>query len=107
MVIGSFEDCDYTEYVLKLQKGSTLLVYTDGLPEASDVNGKQLGIERVLELLNRNPDKTPKEVLDSMKKAVADYTKDREPFDDLTMLSLRYNGPAEEAEIVSADKQLK
>ena len=107
MVIGSFEDCDYTEYVLKLQKGSTLLVYTDGLPEASDVNGKQLGIERVLELLNRNPDKTPKEVLDSMKKAVADYTKDREPFDDLTMLCLRYNGPAEEAEIVSADKQLK
>jgi serine phosphatase RsbU (regulator of sigma subunit) len=98
LVIGSYEESLYPEYTLKLEKGSTLFVYTDGLPEASDVNGKQLGIERVLELLNRNPDKTPKEVLDSMKKAVADYTKDREPFDDLTMLCLRYNGPADEAD---------
>lgn len=98
LVIGSYEESLYPEYTLKLEKGSTLFVYTDGLPEASDVNGKQLGIERVLELLNRNPDKTPKEVLDSMKKAVADYTKDREPFDDLTMLCLRYNGPADVAD---------
>ena len=52
-VLGLYEDTDYPEHHLRLQPGETLLMYTDGITEASDQEQQLFGIERTVESLTR------------------------------------------------------
>lgn len=91
-VIGGMEGINYTEYEIKLEKGSMLFLYTDGVAEASDSDNELFGTERLLEALNSSFAENPYEVLESVDKAVNAFVKDAPQFDDLTMLCLKYNG---------------
>ena len=59
------------------------------LPEANNAKGKLFGTDRVLEVLNANPDASAEQLLDAMTKAVAKYVGKTEQFDDLTMMAVR------------------
>ena len=75
-----------------LHPGDTLYVYTDGVPDASNKAGEMFGRERMLEALNEEPDAAP-EILDrNVKAKLASFVKDAPQFDDITMLTFRYNG---------------
>ena len=75
-----------------LHPGDTLYVYTDGVPDASNKAGEMFGRERMLEALNEEPDAAP-EVLDGNVKAkLAAFVEDAPQFDDITMLTFKYNG---------------
>ena len=75
-----------------LYPGDTLYVYTDGVPDASNKAGEMFGRERMLEALNEEPDAAP-EVLDGNVKAkLAAFVEDAPQFDDITMLTFKYNG---------------
>ena len=92
LVIGAMEGVQYTGYELQLEAGDTLFVYTDGVPEATDQDNNMFGTERMLSALNAEPDASPQQLLTNVETAVADFVKDAEQFDDLTMLSLEYKG---------------
>ena len=92
------EGMQYKQYELQLQPGAKVFVYTDGVPEATDKNGEMFGVERAEEVLSKMSDATPKEILDGVQKAVDDFVKDAEQFDDLTMLCVEYKGPQTKAE---------
>jgi sigma-B regulation protein RsbU (phosphoserine phosphatase) len=91
-VIGGMSGIKYKEYDLTLEPGDRLFIYTDGVPEATDANKNMFGEENLLKALNRNPGGTPEDILENVIKAVNDFVKDAEQFDDLTMLCLEYNG---------------
>ena len=93
-VIGGMEEARYKEYELTLEPGASLFLYTDGVPEATDADGNRFGVDRLLEALNTNPDGTPEEMLKTVRTAVDRFVKEAEQFDDLTMLAVRYEGPA-------------
>ena len=95
IVLGSIPDTVYTEYEIKMEKGSVLFLYTDGLPEAKDPDGQMFGLDRVIKELNAQESSEPEDILHNMKDAVRAYEKGTEPFDDLTMMCPRYNGPAQ------------
>ena len=88
-VLGGMENQTYEEYTFILQKGCTLVVYTDGYPEAMDSKGKMYGKERLKEALNRMPDADPKMLSEHALKSVMNYVGEAEQFDDLTMLILK------------------
>ena len=92
-VIGAMEGLNYHSYEMRIEPGSTLFLYTDGLPEATDTEKCMFGTDRILEVLNINPDQNPEQILQTMTEAVNDFVKDAEQFDDLTMLCLHYKGP--------------
>ena len=94
-VVGSMAGVKYSDYELTLKPGSKLFVYTDGLPEATDANGEMFGTGRVLGALNADREAAPKQTLENVACAVNDFVKDAEQFDDLTMMCVIYNGPAE------------
>ena len=52
LALGCIDSVKYTEYELQLQPGSRLFVYTDGVPEASDVENNMFGKERMLSALD-------------------------------------------------------
>ena len=91
-VVGGMDDCAYGEYELKLEKGSKLFVYTDGVPEATDKENRLFGTERMLDALNEARDQSPEEILASVRSSVDGFVKDAEQFDDLTMLCIEYKG---------------
>lgn len=91
-VIGGMEDIRYHEYEFELKPGSRLFLHTDGLSEATDPEKEMFGTERILDVLNKEPNASPKKHLANMQGAVKDFIRDAERFDDLTMLCLEYRG---------------
>ncbi len=94
-VVGGMDGMKYTEYEIDLKPGSKLFLYTDGVPEAMDVDGKMFGIERMLDVINRYKDSDPEKILSSVRDAVDEYAGEADQFDDLTMLCFEYFGKAE------------
>ena len=92
-VLGGIDGSKYTEYEIRMEPGSALFLYTDGLPEAVDGENRMFGTDRIQETLNTDPDMSPEAALRAMEKAVDDHVQGTEPFDDLTMMCLTYRGP--------------
>ena len=92
MPVGFMDIITYQEYELDLKPGDKLFVYTDGVPEATAEDKEMFGTDRTLEVLNKNPDATPQQMLENVKEGVDAFVKDAEQFDDLTMLAIEYKG---------------
>ena len=93
LVLGGMEGIQYRQYELTLAPGSRLFVYTDGVPEATNAQTEMFGSERMLAALNQDTAVSPEETLRNLRRAVDDFVKDAEQFDDLTMLCMEYKGP--------------
>ncbi len=97
LVIGGMEGIRYREYEIRLEPGDKLFLYTDGVPEATDANEQMLGTERMIQALNADPDASPEQVLDNVRREVDAFVNGAEQFDDLTMLCIEYRGSQEPA----------
>ncbi|HAG12475.1 MAG TPA: hypothetical protein DCG49_01265 [Ruminococcus sp.] len=98
--VGGMEGIRYKEYTLQFTPGDRLFLYTDGVPEATNADNEMFGIENMLAALNQQPDAAPQELLSNVRDAVQEFVKEAEQFDDLTMMSLEYNGIRPDAETV-------
>ena len=92
-VVGYFADSVYKEYEIKLEKGSKLYLYTDGVPEARD-STQQFGMERTVATLNKYKDLPPQEIAQGVLKDLTEFIGHNDQFDDITMLCLEYRGPS-------------
>lgn len=93
MFVGGSEFAKYTLREFELKPGDSLLVYTDGVPEATNSALEMFGEERLLDALNRRAEADPEELIHYIDKTVNYFVGDAPQFDDLTMLSLKYYGP--------------
>lgn len=93
-VLAGMENLKYKDYEIQLEKGDSLFVYTDGVPEATNANNELFGTDRMLEALNSNPNVNCKEILTNVRKSVDEFVLEAPQFDDLTMLCLEYFGGA-------------
>lgn len=91
-VIGGMEGMQYREYKVHMEPGAKLFVYTDGVAEATNAEKELFGTERMLQALNEAAEGTPEVLLANVRRAVDDFVKEEEQFDDLTMLCLEYRG---------------
>ena len=97
-VLGGMEGMRYREYELQLEPGARIFVYTDGLTEATNAAAELFGTDRVVEALQGCDDGSPGDIISSVKQAVDRFVGAAPQFDDLTMLCLQYNGPAQPSE---------
>ncbi|WP_316608747.1 SpoIIE family protein phosphatase [uncultured Ruminococcus sp.] len=91
-VVGGMEGIRYKDYEFTLNKGDSLFLYTDGVPEATDAAQEQFGSDRMIEALNINAEAAPDEILSTVNNEVNHFVGDAVQFDDLTMLCLKYLG---------------
>ena len=89
LAIGIMEDIPYTEYEFTLEKGDTLFIYTDGVPEATDSNNELFGNERMLEALNSAPEIVPEVIVKTVKEKIDEFVGEAPQFDDITMLAIQ------------------
>ena len=90
LVLGGMSGAPYKEYEIMLKPGSKLFLYTDGVPEATNIQEELFGTDRMLDALNTVPDASPKDILQNVRTAVDCFVKDAEQFDDLTMVCVEY-----------------
>ncbi len=91
-VVGGMDGVKYKDYEIQMQPGDKLFVYTDGVPEATDMDQQLFGTERMIEALNTDAGASPEQILGNVRMAVDGFVKEAEQFDDLTMLCLEYKG---------------
>ncbi len=88
----SFAEC-LKETEFTLQDGDMFMLYTDGVTDTTDRDGRHFGIERleqILMTLTANGSKLAlKEATDRMKTALADFTNNRDFTDDVTFIIAR------------------
>lgn len=93
--VAAMEGMKFREHSFELHSGDSLYVYTDGVPEATNVYDELFGTDRMLAALNEKPDSSAKELLDRVKKRIDAFVGNASQFDDITMLCLNYFGEGE------------
>ncbi len=79
---------------MTLEKDDLLLLYTDGITEASpptksNQSRRLFGTSRLDQVLLDSPSATPDQIVNAIRAAVAAFTENAPPGDDQTLLALR------------------
>jgi sigma-B regulation protein RsbU (phosphoserine phosphatase) len=90
MILGIFETARYESASLTLTPGQSLVAYTDGIPEATNVTGEFFGEERLQALLNKHIGADAKTLIQTVQTQLYAFAGHSHPPDDVTLLVLRY-----------------
>ncbi len=86
--VGMLPNITYTSKQLTFAPGDLLFLFTDGVPEAHNPEGKLFTEKRMLELL-ANPTPTAETLLYRVEHELKDFMADSNLFDDITMMAIR------------------
>jgi serine phosphatase RsbU (regulator of sigma subunit) len=87
--LGMLPDSHFTAVTRTLEKGHSLLVFTDGLVEAHSPTGDVYGGQRLRELLRAQTGSSASELVRAVLDSTQAFGGHSEPHDDLTMLAAR------------------
>ena len=79
--LGMFFDIHYHQHFIRFEKGQVMVIYTDGITEATNEAGEEYGQERLAKRILEGIDLPAKRMIDFIRKGVADFT-DRKFLDD-------------------------
>ena len=88
--IGIFEDINYKSGTFQLFKNDSLVLYTDGITEAMNIDNNLYGDERLIKLLNNSKDHHPRVITKTIVDDVNIFVGAAEQSDDITILILTY-----------------
>jgi sigma-B regulation protein RsbU (phosphoserine phosphatase) len=87
-ILGVFENEHYSQKQAQLQPGESVVLYTDGVTEAMDAQGRPFRLEHLARILADNPKASPEEICGLVVQSVEDHRAHGQQ-DDVTMLVLR------------------
>jgi sigma-B regulation protein RsbU (phosphoserine phosphatase) len=91
IAVGLFENFNYEPEVIQLERGSRLILYTDGVTEAENITEAQYGEPRLLDFANQIDDKdSAKDIVDHLITDVKNFTGEATQNDDITILTISY-----------------
>jgi sigma-B regulation protein RsbU (phosphoserine phosphatase) len=90
--VSSLKHTNYRGGECVLGTGETLFLYTDGVIEATDLQGADFQQHRLLETLRGHPRASAASIVARLEEAVRTFTGGAPQHDDITMLALRFLG---------------
>ena len=91
MLLSIFEHIDYDEEEILFDKGSILVVFSDGITEAMNEKQEEYGDERLEKLIERNSTLTSQELVSKILSDVQNFALGVPQFDDITMMVIKRN----------------
>ena len=86
LALGIWKDFDFEDQEIKIEKGSNIFLYTDGVNEAENVAKEQYGEERMLQCLAKYHSKSPRIIVEEILKEIKNHATGAEQNDDITIL---------------------
>jgi sigma-B regulation protein RsbU (phosphoserine phosphatase) len=97
MAMGVLPDVDYAQESRRLGPGDVLILYTDGIPEATDGEGRMFGRTRLAEVAQACRNEPVGSLGDSIEAAVQQFVAGAPQSDDLTLVVVKRQTPAPDA----------
>jgi sigma-B regulation protein RsbU (phosphoserine phosphatase) len=86
IALGVYENLNWKRESAQITKGDTLLLYTDGVTEAHDIQGLLFGKERCLKALQANQGGSAQEIQDTLIKEIQQFVRSAPQFDDIALM---------------------
>lgn len=90
-VLGPLSDATYERGFVKMSPGDLLVLFTDGIVEATGAaSGEELGTDRLLQIARELQGKKPADVVEGIYRRLEEWTGGKPPQDDRTVLVVSY-----------------
>ena len=83
--LGMFYDSRYHQHFIKFEESQVMVLYTDGITESANTSGEEYGNDRFAKRVLEGIDLPAKELIDFIRKGVADFTERKFLDDDGTL----------------------
>ncbi len=92
LLLGKFEDADYSKKTIQLNPGDVIVTFTDGVTEAENESSDFFDEERVTEYLGRSAGKKLNPLVKGLFLEVMKFAGSAPQSDDITVLATTYQG---------------
>ncbi|MCA1557257.1 MAG: SpoIIE family protein phosphatase, partial [Acidobacteria bacterium] len=87
--LGMFRDTRYYEYYVSIEQGQVIVLYTDGVTEATNRAGEEYGREHLERAVLDAQDLSAREMISKIHKDVLDWTEGQGAEDDITFFIIK------------------
>ena len=88
-ICSLFDSAEYETVTRVMRPGQRLLFYTDGIPEATNVQGDEFGLEGILRIWDAQDIKSPQQLLAALQARVVEFS-GFAPEDDMTAVLVEF-----------------
>ncbi len=94
LLLGLFENeiLELEKETIQLEPGEKFFLFTDGLLERTNPEGKMYGIEKFQTVITENKDKNIRELINFFTNDIQNFTDGRAPEDDISLIVVEYKG---------------
>ncbi len=89
--LGLLENAMFRESEIRLESGMKLMLFTDGLTEAQDATGDEIGSARIMDFLHERKPQSIREMLDISLAGVHQFTGSARQDDDICLLGVEFS----------------
>jgi len=87
--VGADDEILLDEQTVPLSPGSTLLLYTDGITDVLDSEGKQLGFDQLGQIVLAHRERSAQAVCDALLKMATRHRGETPQYDDITLVAVQ------------------
>ncbi len=84
--IGLVEEAEFAEKTIELQKEDLLVLYTDGITEAVNLQNQEFGRERLIKLIQQVNNAPVKQVVQEIRQGLGEFSEGKPLADDATIV---------------------
>jgi sigma-B regulation protein RsbU (phosphoserine phosphatase) len=88
--VGAFRDAAYEQGERQLTPGDTIVLFSDGIVEARNIEGEEFGEQRIREAIGPGVGEPVERILDHLLRVLEEFTRGIPQADDLTAVIVRY-----------------
>ena len=85
-MLGIMKGMKYKSNTIKVEPGDRIFLYTDGVTEAHDLEGKLYGDDRLIKVFTENINNSEEDTVDAIHNDIVKFANGADQFDDITMM---------------------
>ncbi|MGB7294698.1 MAG: PP2C family protein-serine/threonine phosphatase, partial [Candidatus Aminicenantales bacterium] len=90
--LGMFPSVSYEVNQITVDKGETIVLYTDGITDTRNSSNQEFGEDKLIALLKKNTKKPAEEIISKVNAELCAFSKGVDPFDDMTLIVFKRTG---------------
>jgi len=88
--VGLFANIKFSREIYEISRGSTIVIYTDGVTEAEDMTEEQFGTDRLGAIVSMHHTESAAEIHTAIRASLQEFIGERLPNDDSTLIVLKF-----------------